>query len=60
MIPISTMQLFPFPFPKFVYPQVDQIYDVVATDFVLKLPPPDGAVKRYVCFQNVDFSRFNN
>ena len=32
---------------KFVYPQIEQIYDVRAKDFVLKLPLPDSGVRRH-------------
>ena len=34
---------------KFVYPQIEQIYDVKAKDFVLKLPLPDKGVRRHFC-----------
>ena len=42
---------------KFVYPPVDQIYDVNVKDFVLKLPSPDIAAttKRHITFSGVDF-----
>ena len=43
---------------KFVYPQVEQIYDVRANDFVLKLPLPDSGVRRHIVF-SCDLSQYN-
>ena len=43
---------------KFVYPPLEQIYDVKAKDFVLKLPPPDSGVRRHILF-SCDLSQYN-
>ena len=43
---------------KFVYPQIEQIYDVRAKDFVLKLPLPDSGVRRHIVF-SYDLSQYN-
>ena len=43
---------------KFVYPQIEQIYDVRAKDFVLKLPLPDSGVRRHIVF-SCDLSQYN-
>jgi len=44
---------------KFVYPTVDQIYEVNVKDFVMKLPNPDSGAKRHIVFSGVDFAEYN-